>query len=198
MRQKNNSSAQDNSFFAHFIIFCFSHFQVNFVIFNMADKRTKKRARKFLRLLQQQLSLQLSTVAHNDDWIEARFQTAIDSLPESETQLKEALLSRKSRHIRLLRKQVFAKETKSFPPTNKAPRPISTSPPAKKFRRSLGVTVSKLVDDHQCSINAVKNYLEYISSFPLSAAEPKIDLAEQFLSNIQVRLLTWYLHILTM
>ena len=44
-----------------------------------------------LEPLQQQLSLQLSPTTQDDDWVETRFQIAIDSLPESEAQLKPRL-----------------------------------------------------------------------------------------------------------
>ena len=161
----------------------------------MAEKTAKKRARKFLRLLQQQLSQQLTPATQGQEWIEKRFQAAIDSLPESEANLKATLLAKKSRHIRQLRKQVFfTKETQSLPNTNKkSQRPAlklsSSSPPVKRTRRSWDAAVAKLLDDHQSSINVLQTYLESISSCEcaiLSAAEPTSDAADQFLSNMQV------------
>ena len=160
----------------------------------MAEKGTKKRARKFLRLLQRQLSQQLTPASEGQDWIEKRFQAAIDSLPESEAKLKATLLAKKSRNVRLLRKKVFfTKETQSLPQTSKSAgstlKASSSSLPVKRTRRSWDVAVSKLLDDHQCSIHILQNYLESISGCEcaaISVTEPTSDSAEQFLSNMQV------------
>ena len=160
----------------------------------MAEKTAKKRARKFLRLLQQQLSQQLTPATQGQEWIEKRFQAAIDSLPESEAKLKATLLAKKSRNVRLLRKQVFStKETQSLPQTNKsaspALKPSPSSLPVKRTRRSWDDAVSDLLDDRQCSINALQNYLESISDCEcaaISVAEPTSDSTEQFLSTMQV------------